>query len=239
MFPGYKQGYKVKEVIKLLIGGVRMEIKKVKTKSFFILFPRKFIKSYLINEGFEVYLATEGERALELFKNFDIDLVVVDGGKDSKIGANGWVIPGRQGDWKRTSGDLTIEVNELELRSLAPIFAMGRIKVKASGNISGNVEGKIKKKRIGGSSVSKYLGPQRFFSEVAERTSRPGVATGLAWTPVGGDILFIEASKMKGKGNMNLTGKLGDVMKESASAARSYLRANSDQFKIESDFYEK
>ena len=101
------------------------------------------------------------------------------------------------------------------------------------------VEGKITKKRIGGSSVSKFLGPQRFFSEVAERTSRPGVATGLAWTPVGGDILFIEASKMKGKGNMNLTGKLGDVMKESASAARSYLRANSDQFEIEPDFYEK
>jgi ATP-dependent Lon protease len=101
------------------------------------------------------------------------------------------------------------------------------------------VEGKIKKKRIGGSSIAKYLGPQRFFSEVAERTSRPGVATGLAWTPVGGDILFIEASKMKGKGNVNLTGKLGDVMKESASAARSYLRANSEQYKIEPDFYEK
>jgi ATP-dependent Lon protease len=101
------------------------------------------------------------------------------------------------------------------------------------------VEGKITKKRIGGSSIAKYLGPQRFYSEVAERTSRPGVATGLAWTPVGGDILFIEASKMKGKGNVNLTGKLGDVMKESASAARSFLRANSDKYKIESDFYEK
>lgn len=101
------------------------------------------------------------------------------------------------------------------------------------------VEGKTSSKRIGGSSVSKYLGPQRFYSEVAERTSRPGVATGLAWTPVGGDILFIEASKMKGKGNVNLTGKLGDVMKESASAARSFLRANSEKYKIESDFYEK
>ena len=101
------------------------------------------------------------------------------------------------------------------------------------------VEGKITRKRIGGSSIAKYLGPQRFYSEVAERTSRPGVATGLAWTPVGGDILFIEASKMKGKGSVNLTGKLGDVMKESASAARSFLRANSDKYKIESDFYEK
>lgn len=101
------------------------------------------------------------------------------------------------------------------------------------------VEGKDKPKKISPQSINKYLGPERFFSDAAERTSRPGVATGLAWTPVGGDILFIEASKMKGKGSLNLTGKLGDVMKESASAALSYLRANSDEYKIEPDFYEK
>jgi len=101
------------------------------------------------------------------------------------------------------------------------------------------VEKKIKSRRISVKHLEKYLGPERYFSEIAERTSRPGVATGLAWTPVGGDILFIEASKMNGKGEMNLTGKLGDVMKESATAARSYLRANSDKFKIDPDFYEK
>ena len=101
------------------------------------------------------------------------------------------------------------------------------------------VEKKITARHINASSVPKYLGAQRYFSEVAERTSRPGVATGLAWTPVGGDILFIEASKMKGSGKLNLTGKLGDVMKESASAALSYLRSNSEKFKIEPDFYEK
>ena len=80
------------------------------------------------------------------------------------------------------------------------------------------VEKKIKSRRIGVKHLEKYLGPERYFSEIAERTSRPGVATGLAWTPVGGDILFIEASKMPGKGELNLTGKLGDVMKESAIA---------------------
>jgi ATP-dependent Lon protease len=101
------------------------------------------------------------------------------------------------------------------------------------------VEKKIKSRRISAAVVEKYLGPERFYSEIAERTSRPGVSTGLAWTPVGGDILFIEASKMKGKGELNLTGKLGEVMKESATAARSYLRANSDTFKIDPDFYEK
>jgi ATP-dependent Lon protease len=101
------------------------------------------------------------------------------------------------------------------------------------------VEKRVKSRRISVNHLERYLGPERYFSEIAERTSRPGVATGLAWTPVGGDILFIEASKMHGKGELNLTGKLGDVMKESATAARSYLRANCDKFKIDPKFYEK
>jgi len=70
------------------------------------------------------------------------------------------------------------------------------------------------------------LGRQRFYSEVRRRTSRPGVATGLAWTPVGGDVLFIEATAMPGKGSLTITGQLGDVMKESARAALSYVRSN-------------
>ena len=76
---------------------------------------------------------------------------------------------------------------------------------------------------------SKYLGKARFFSEVAERTSVPGVATGLAWTPVGGDILFIETSRMPGKGRVEITGQLGDVMKESAKAALSYVRSHAER----------
>ncbi|MFC1729277.1 endopeptidase La [candidate division KSB1 bacterium] len=73
--------------------------------------------------------------------------------------------------------------------------------------------------------LNSYLGPVRFFRDVAERTMKTGVATGLAWTPVGGDILFIESTGMPGKGALNLTGKLGDVMKESAHAALSYIKS--------------
>jgi ATP-dependent Lon protease len=87
--------------------------------------------------------------------------------------------------------------------------------------------------------VREYLGPQRFSSEVAERTSEPGVATGLAWTSVGGEILFIEATRMHGQGKLQLTGQLGDVMKESAQAALSYVRTRAKAFNIPEDFLEK
>ncbi|MBZ0233690.1 MAG: endopeptidase La [Deltaproteobacteria bacterium] len=78
---------------------------------------------------------------------------------------------------------------------------------------------------IGVDEVREYLGPTKYVSEVADRTSEPGVATGLAWTAVGGDILFIEATKMPGKGKLTLTGQLGDVMKESVTAALSFVRS--------------
>ena len=84
-----------------------------------------------------------------------------------------------------------------------------------------------------------FLGPIKFFSEIAERTSVPGVATGLAWTPTGGDIIFIEATKMKGKKSLALTGSLGDVMKESAQAALSYIRSNSKNLSVPEDFFEE
>ena len=84
--------------------------------------------------------------------------------------------------------------------------------------------------------IADLLGPQKFFSEIAERTEVPGVATGLAWMPSGGDILFIEASQMTGKGNLILTGHLGDVMKESARAALSWVRTHGDELGIGPDF---
>jgi ATP-dependent Lon protease len=84
--------------------------------------------------------------------------------------------------------------------------------------------------------IADLLGPQKFFSEIAERTEVPGVATGLAWMPSGGDILFIEASQMVGKGNLILTGHLGDVMKESARAALSWVRTHVDEIGISPDF---
>jgi ATP-dependent Lon protease len=87
--------------------------------------------------------------------------------------------------------------------------------------------------------VKTLLGPIKFYSEVAERIDESGIATGLSWTPHGGDILFIEANKMNGKGNLVLTGHLGEVMKESAQAALSYIRARTQELKVEENFYDK
>ncbi|MGE3635921.1 MAG: endopeptidase La, partial [Sandaracinaceae bacterium] len=87
--------------------------------------------------------------------------------------------------------------------------------------------------------VRVYLGAERYTSEVAERTEETGVATGLAWTAVGGEILFIEATRMHGTGKLQLTGQLGDVMKESAQAALSWVRTRAEALKIEKDFLEK
>ncbi len=87
--------------------------------------------------------------------------------------------------------------------------------------------------------LREFLGPVKFTSEVAERTEESGVATGLAWTSVGGEILFIEVTRMFGSGKMQLTGQLGDVMKESAHAALSYVRTNAERFGIPRDFLEK
>jgi ATP-dependent Lon protease len=88
-------------------------------------------------------------------------------------------------------------------------------------------------------SLREYLGPERYFPEVAMRTSRPGVATGLAWTEAGGDILFVEATKMPGKKGLSLTGQLGEVMQESAKAALSYVRTKAGELGIEKNFFEK
>jgi ATP-dependent Lon protease len=88
-------------------------------------------------------------------------------------------------------------------------------------------------------SVKNYLGPQKYFNEVALRTSMPGVATGLAWTPVGGDILFVEATKMPGEGRLQLTGQLGDVMKESAQAAWSLVKSRAEMIGIPADTFKK
>jgi ATP-dependent Lon protease len=86
--------------------------------------------------------------------------------------------------------------------------------------------------------VRELLGPERFFSEVAERTDEPGTAVGLAWTPAGGEILFVEATRMAGKKGLMLTGSLGEVMKESAQAALSWVRSRAEQLGIAPDFYD-
>jgi len=87
--------------------------------------------------------------------------------------------------------------------------------------------------------VHDYLGPERFLPDVKLRTSTPGVATGLGWTPAGGDILFIEATAMPGSGHLSLTGQLGDVMKESGQAALSYIRSRCGSLHIDPQFFRK
>ncbi len=100
-------------------------------------------------------------------------------------------------------------------------------------------EGATDKVTVGANELVAMLGPQRFEAEVAMRTAVPGVATGLAWTPVGGDILFIEATRMPGAGKLILTGQLGDVMKESAQAALSLVKARAEHLGIKQELLDK
>ncbi len=93
--------------------------------------------------------------------------------------------------------------------------------------------------RVTGDDLHDMLGPIKFRQEVIEQEDEVGVATGLAWTEVGGDVLFVEAESFHGKGNLSLTGKLGEVMQESARAAVTYSRANADKLGIDEDFFEK
>jgi len=95
------------------------------------------------------------------------------------------------------------------------------------------------KRVVGIADLYTFLGPVRFFPEIKARHWGPGLATGLAWTPVGGKILFIESSKMKGSGGLTLTGKLGDVMKESATAAHSYIRSHAKELGIDEEIFSK
>ncbi|HHT9144920.1 MAG TPA: endopeptidase La [Candidatus Wunengus sp. YC61] len=86
--------------------------------------------------------------------------------------------------------------------------------------------------------VEKFLGPRKFFYQVTDEEDRIGVATGIAWTETGGDIIFVEASRMKGEKELTLTGQLGDVMQESAIAALSYIRSNAKRLGIDENFYD-
>ncbi len=113
---------------------------------------------------------------------------------------------------------------------------IGRVCRKLATQIA---EGTTAQVTIDTKDVITYLGKARFYGEIAERTQIPGVATGLAWTPVGGDIMFIEATQMPGGRGFQLTGQLGDVMRESAQAALSYVRSRADQFGVTAEFFAK
>jgi ATP-dependent Lon protease len=100
-------------------------------------------------------------------------------------------------------------------------------------------KGRTQKTRVDDKRLREWLGPRRFSGEVRRRTSQAGVATGLAYTPAGGDVLFIEATAYSGKGDLTVTGQLGDVMRESAKAALSWVRSHADEFGLEEDWFEK
>lgn len=101
----------------------------------------------------------------------------------------------------------------------------------------GFAEGKNRTVEVTPRKLKGFLGPVKIDKDVAENAAMPGVVTGLAWTPYGGDILFIEATRMAGKGGLILTGSLGDVMKESARAALSYLKSNASTFKLDEELF--
>jgi ATP-dependent Lon protease len=97
--------------------------------------------------------------------------------------------------------------------------------------------GETQKVQVDAPDLEKFLGPFQFFPETLAHSWGPGLATGLAWTPFGGELLFIESAKMKGASGLKMTGKLGDVMKESASAALTYIRAHAAELKIDEDLF--
>jgi len=125
----------------------------------------------------------------------------------------------------RVIGDYTREAGVRNLQR-----SIGSICRKVAKEIT---QGKPARSAITPELVEEFLGPRKFFNEVAAEKDRVGVVTGLAWTETGGDIIFVEATRMKGKGELILTGSLGDVMKESARAALSYVQANSSEWGIQ------
>jgi len=154
------------------------------------------------------------------------------------------IIAKQQGETGITDNNIAFEVDairyiirsytrEAGLRNLER--EIGRICRKVARAIT---EGNRDKVIVTVDKVRELLGPERFFSEIAERTAEPGIATGLAWTPNGGDILFVESTRMAGKKGLTLTGHLGEVMKESAQAALSYVRSRAERLGISPDFFE-
>ncbi len=112
---------------------------------------------------------------------------------------------------------------------------LGAVCRKIARKVAEGVAGPV---RVLRDDVEGYLGPEKFFPEIAERTKVPGVAIGLAWTPTGGEVLFIEATAMRGSKDLTLTGQLGDVMKESAQAALSYVRSRASSLRLAPDFFQ-
>ena len=101
------------------------------------------------------------------------------------------------------------------------------------------VEGTWTQRPVDEELIAEFLGPEQYQPETAERTEAAGIATGLAWTTTGGEILFVEATRMGGKGRLKLTGHLGDVMKESAQIALSYLQSNAETYGLDGRVFDQ
>ncbi len=161
--------------------------------------------------------------------------------------AKGYLVPRQVKENGLRTGEITFE--EAALRRIVREYtreAGVRSLERQVGTICRKVATKVAEKGdnlgpaiITAESVPQYLGRPKFLEDVAERVETPGVATGLAWTPVGGDVLFLEATKMPGSKGFTLTGQLGDVMKESAQAALSWVRNRAKDYGIPEDFFTK
>ena len=131
----------------------------------------------------------------------------------------------------------------VEIASLSSEFRVQSSELKHAKEADANIQNsKLKTLNlpivVDADKAREYLGKQRYFGEVSERIDRPGIVTGLVWTPVGGDIIFIEVTRMPGGKGFTLTGQLGDVMKESARAALSYVRAEATRLGIDPQFFD-
>ena len=165
--------------------------------------------------------------------------------EDEKVHiAQRYIIPRQLGEHGITAENLTIEEDAIhciirDYTREAGVRNLERETASICRGVARNIAAEtVTRVIIKRDDVRAYLGQTKFFSEIAERINVPGIATGLAWTPTGGDILFIEATRMKGSKSLLLTGQLGDVMKESAQAGLSYIRSNAEELGIASDFYQ-
>lgn len=164
--------------------------------------------------------------------------------EDEKLGiARGYLIPRQREANGLREGEIEFQedavrrvindyTREAGLRNLER--EIGTICRKVATKIAAGAAGPV---MVRAEDVPEYLGPPRFYNEILERTTVPGVATGLSVTPVGGDIIFIEATKMKGNGNLLITGRLGEVMRESAQAALSFVKSKASQWGIDEKLF--
>jgi len=165
------------------------------------------------------------EEKLEIVKKFIIERQLVENGLNNKL------LQISDEALKKIVSEYTKEAGLRNLeREIASVCRKVARKV---------AEGEKKPALVVPKTVEEYLGVPKFLSEVEQEEDEVGVATGLAWTPVGGEILYVEATTMKGKGSLTLTGHLGDVMKESAHAALSYTRSRAKSLGLTEDFYKE